>query len=337
VGVVGRELEELDDLAGEHRFSGVVRVDHGGRVEVAQAYGLAHRALAVPNRIETRFAIASGTKGFTAATIVSLVADGALTLGTTARSLLGDDLPLVHDDVTVEHLLAHRSGIGDYLDEDIHLDVNEYLLTVPAHELATTEQYVAVLDGFATKFAPGTDFSYCNGGFVVLALLAERATGTAFADLVHARVCTPAGMDATAFLRSDELDGSAAVGYLQLDGDGDRTNVFHLPVRGSGDGGVYTTVDDVHRFWNAFDAGRVVPERWVREMTTPRSTSADGDRYGLGFWVLPARDVAFLTGSDAGVSFHSVHDRERAVTWTVVSNTSDGAWPIAKHLLALVR
>ena len=60
-----------------------------------------------------------------------LLADGALELSTTARSVLGSDLPLVHDDVTVEQLLAHRSGIGDYMDEDDpELDLNAYLLPV---------------------------------------------------------------------------------------------------------------------------------------------------------------------------------------------------------------
>jgi CubicO group peptidase (beta-lactamase class C family) len=337
VARVSSLVADVDRLAGEQRFSGAVRVDIAGRVDVAAAYGLAHRGHGVPNRVDTRFAIASGTKGFTATTVVSLVADGTLALTTTARSLLGDDLPLVPNDVTVEHLLAHRSGIGDYLDEDTDLDVNDHLLTVAPHELAATEQYLAVLDGFSPKFTAGTAFSYCNSGYVVLALLAERATGTPFPQLVHDRVCAPAGMTATEFVRSDELDGSVATGYLAREGDGDRTNVFHLPVQGSGDGGIFTTVADTHRFWAAFDAGRIVPERWAHEMTAPRSTAADGHRYGLGFWLRPERDVVFLTGSDAGVSFHSVHDRERDVTSTVVSNTTDGAWPIARRLDALVR
>ena len=116
-----------------------------------------------------------------------------LELDTTARSVLGDDLPLIDDAVTVEHLLAHRSGIGDYLDEDDEPDVKDYLMPVPVHELATTEQYLAVLDGHPTKFAPGERFAYCNGGYVVLALIAERASGVPFHDLVQQRVCAPAG------------------------------------------------------------------------------------------------------------------------------------------------
>ena len=143
-----------------------------------------------------------------------LVERGTLALGTTARSLLGDDLPLIADDVTVEHLLAHRSGIGDYLDEDAVADVTDYVLPVPVHELATTEQYLAVLDGHPTVFPAGERFAYNNGGYVVLALLAERASGVDFHELVHTLVCEPAGMVDTAFLRSDELPGRAARGYL---------------------------------------------------------------------------------------------------------------------------
>ena len=90
--------------------------------------------------------------------------------------MLGDDLPLIDDRVTVEQLLAHRSGIGDYLDEDEVDDWNEYVMTVPVQELATTEQFLRVLDGHPMKFEPGERFVYCNGGYVVLALLAERAS-----------------------------------------------------------------------------------------------------------------------------------------------------------------
>ena len=321
----------IDRIAVDTDFSGVVRVDHGDEIVFARAYGAAHRACGRANTIDTQFATASAAKGLTALTIVSLVADDQLSLATTARSLLGSDLPLIPDDVTVEHLLAHRSGIGDYLDEDLEGEITDYVLTVPVHTLATTEDYLRVIDGFAPKFAAGEQFSYCNGGYVVLALMAERATGIAFADLVEQRVCGPAGMADTAFLRSDELPARAALGYLSADGD--RTNVFHLPVRGSGDGGIYSTVTDVHALWRALFAGAIVPERWVAEMMRPRSDAPeDRKRYGLGFWLDESCAVAILTGYDAGVSFRSARDQRGRFTYTVISNTSPGAWPIATHL-----
>jgi CubicO group peptidase (beta-lactamase class C family) len=321
------QLEDaIDRIVAQTGFSGVVRVDRGDEVVLDKAYGYAHRAHHIPNRVDTQFGIASGTKGFTALTIVSLIEDGVLDRSTTARSLLDDDLPLVRDDVTVEHLLAHRSGIGDYLDEEVMQERTEYILTVPAHELATTEQYLAVLDGHPTAFTPDTRFAYCNGGYVVLALLAERATGVPFADLVQQRVCLPAGLTDSGFLRSDELPARAAIGYLSADA-ASRTNVFHLPVRGSGDGGLYSTAADIATLWKAFFAGRIVPGPWVDEMVRARS-----EGYGLGFWLDPARGIVNLVGSDAGVSFHSVHDPAQRLTHTVISNITDGAWPIARHL-----
>ena len=328
-----RDLEgSIDTIAAETRFSGVVRVDRGGDVLIAKAYGFAHRGFGVANTVDTRFGIASGTKGFTALTVMSLIEEGRLSLDTTARSWLGSDLPLIDDAVTIAQLLAHRSGIGDYYDEDLERDRLEYVIPIPVHELATTEAYLRVLDGFPTKFPPGERFSYCNGGYVVLALVAERCSGTPFEELVRQRVCEPAGMPDTAFLRSDELPDSAALGYLGVEGD--RTNVLHLPVRGSGDGGIFTTAADMHALWTALFAGRIVSEDRVTEMVRPRSDVA-GDppgQYGMGFWLFPTQGVVELHGSDAGVSFQTDHDLRGVRTYTVLSNSTEGAWPISYYL-----
>ena len=107
--------------------------------------------------------------------------------------------------------------------------------------------------------------------------------------------------------------------------------MFHLPVRGNGDGGIYTTVADISRFWRAFFAGQIVSTDWVAEMVRPRSDVPEGPRrYGLGFWLHASSDAVMLEGADAGVSFRSVHDPRAGITHTVISNTSDGAWPIAR-------
>jgi CubicO group peptidase (beta-lactamase class C family) len=325
--LMGRAVDSTAEATG---FSGVVRVDRGGDIELAKAYGLAHRGYGISNTVDTQFSIASGTKGLTALAVASLIEEGSLALSTTARSVLGQDLPLVRDDVTIEHLLSHRSGIGDYLDEEADHDIADYLMPVPVQELATTEQYLAVLDGHETKFPPGERFAYSNSGYVVLALIAERTSGVPFHELVRQRVCEPAGMHDTQFLRSDELSSRAALGYL--DGSS-RTNVFHLPVRGSGDGGIYSTAEDINCLWRAFFAGQVVSTDWVAQMVSPRSdVPRQSMRYGLGFWLHESSSVVMLEGCDAGVSFRSVHDPGQRITHTVISNTSSGAWPVTRLL-----
>jgi CubicO group peptidase (beta-lactamase class C family) len=326
---------ELDALVVDESFSGVVRIDRDGAVAVERAYGLANRGEQIANEVSTRFAVASGTKGLTALTVMTLVEDGLLALDTTARSLLGSDLPLVPDAVTVEQLLAHRSGIGDYLDEGGDARATDYVLSLPVHELATTEDYIGVLDGHPQRFVPDERFAYSNSGYVLLALLAERAAGVPFHDLVVESVCARAGMQDTAFLRSDELPGHTALGYLGPDGL--RTNVLHLPVRGSGDGGVYTTASDVRALWTALVSGKIVAAPTVAEVLRPRSRTTSVKRgltrrYGLGFWLDESTDTAILEGYDPGISFSSLHDRERDLTCTVISNWTDGAWPLARGL-----
>lgn len=321
----------VDAVIEESRFSGVVRADRAGAIVLQRAAGWAHRAHAVPMTPQTRLAIASGSKVMTALTVLSLADDGTLPLATRARELLGGDLPLIDDRVTVEDLLAHRSGIGDYLDEGETNQIDDYVMPVPVHTLADSEDYLAVLDGHPQSFTPGERFAYNNGGFVVLAILAERAAGATFADLVRQRVCGPTGMTDTEYLRADALPERTALGYL--DAHSHRSNVLHLPVRGSGDGGAYTTVADVHRLWTALRDGTVLEPDTVAVAWQPRSDfPAERMRYGLGFGLHATGPGVMLEGYDAGVSFRTVFDPDSDTTHTVIANWSDAAWTLTRTL-----
>jgi hypothetical protein len=94
-------------------------------------------------------------------------------------------------------------------------------------------------------------------------------------------------------------------------------------------------VGDVHRLWRAWMAGRIVPPATVATMVRPRSTGPGGRRYGLGCWLDPVDDAIALEGYDAGISFLTRHRPSTATTWTVISNWSDGAWPVARALAEL--
>jgi len=320
--------DDLEAIADEHDFSGALTVSRDGRRLVELTRGLADRANERPITLETRFGVASVVKGLTALTVVSLIESGDLAFDTPIRSLIADRLPLVDPAVTIEQLLAHTSGIGDYLDEDALDDIDDYVMGIPVHQLAGPQDYLAILDGYPQRSAPGASFAYNNGGYVLLSIVAELATGRSYYDLVQERVLEPAGMGDTAFERSDRLPPGAALGYLE---DG-RTNVLHLPVRGAGDGGAYTTVRDLESLWQALFAGRIVPPAVVERMVEPRNRSTDGRRYGLGFWLGSERATVILEGMDAGVSCWTAFDPPTGVTYVVVSNTSSGAWPLATHL-----
>lgn len=312
-------------------FSGVVHVSRGDEVLHAQGYGLADRAHDVPCTPEHRFGLASIAKGFTALTVASLVEQGRLRWDTPARAILGADLPMIDDRVTVEHLIGHTSGIGDYLDESASGEITDYVLTLPPHVLDDTEAFLPMLDGHPQVSEPGAEFAYNNGGFVVLALVAQRVAGTPFPDLVAERVFAPAGMTEAGFPRSDEPAADLATGYL--DAEGVRTNVLHLPVRGSGDGGAAATARDLAAFWQALLGHRIVRADTLVALVQPRQVVEDeGMRYGRGFWLGLDDATIVLEGYDAGVSGRTWHDPASGITVSVLSNTSDGAWPVLRAL-----
>jgi CubicO group peptidase (beta-lactamase class C family) len=322
---------DLEALADAEDFSGVAVVSRGGERTVELARGFADRANGRSNTLETRFAIASATKGLTALTVASFIESGELRSDTTLRSLLPDALPMVDPAVTIEHLLGHTSGVGDYLDEEELDDVDDYVMDLPVHRLAAPMDYLPLLDGHPQRTVPGSHFAYNNGGYVMLSIAVEAASGRSFYDLVQERVLDPAGMVDTEFVRSDRLPPGAAVGYVA---DG-RSNVLHLPVRGAGDGGAYSTAHDLEALWQSLFAGRILPIDVVDRMVEPRSdapSERDPRRYGLGFWLRPDRATVMLEGMDAGVSCRTVYDRPSGLTYAVISNTSSGAWPLVRYL-----
>ena len=325
-GGVESLVAAVDSVAKSVRFSGVVRVDRSGQIDVSQAYGLADRAHEVPNTVDTTFAIASGSKGLTALVVMALVERRLLDLTTTARSVLGRDLPLIDDDVTVEHLLAHRSGIGDYLDETAGGDIIDHVLSVSVHELAATEQFLPVLASHESVFLPDERFAYNNAGYVVLALVAERVSGEDFHDLVHAGLRTG-------------RHGRHRVPPLRRTA-GTRRSGLSLG-RQAPDQRVPPARPRFRRRRRRPTRGRPQARSGIRcsqvASSRPNSWQRCCARAATGprIWLRPrlpdlhaTTDAVWLEGYDAGVSFASLYRPSTEIGYTVISNWSYGAWPL---------
>ena len=318
----------IEAAAGATGFSGAVRVSDGV-AHIEAAYGEADRRDRTANTCQTRFAVASGSKLFTALAIGSLVDDGLISLDDRLVDVVDLPLPNIDPRVTIDHLLSHTSGVYDYYDEELIDDFDSFEMSVPPRALVETADYLPMLVAGPQKFAPGARFSYSNSGYVLLGLAIEAVTGAGYHQVVARRVLERANMTASGYFRFDALPDQVAVGYIE----GGSTSAERLPIIGGPDGGAFSTVADIERLWRRLLAGDIISTALLERFVEPRSRYRDQIFYGRGLWV--RGDTLFIEGSDAGVSFKS-SCYSRATIATVMSNGSDGAWPIAAAIDAAI-
>jgi CubicO group peptidase (beta-lactamase class C family) len=226
----------------ERDFSGIAAVRRAGIVEFEGCYGPANRSEGVPVRPRTRFALASLSKMFTAATVATLVRDGRLAFDDPVVGVLPPERrpATLRPDVTVHHLLSHTSGIADYAEEeDEDEDYAAHWVDRPVYGMLRPADFLPMFGDLAPYRPPGGRWHYSNAGYIVLALLVEELTGQPFAEAVGERVSGPAGMTATGYFRTDEARPDVAVGYLERESPDQlwRTNVFSVPVVGGATAG----------------------------------------------------------------------------------------------------
>ena len=307
-------------------FSGAVYLDAGDGEVLKAAAGLRDQSNLLPNQADTRFGIASGTKTFTAAAVLSLVSAGVLRLDTEAASIIGE-LETVTAGVTVERLLAHTSGVFDYYDEEEVDDFDSFEVAIPWSKLATPSDYLPLFDGRPAKFAPGERMSYSNGGYILLGIMIERVTGRLFRDVVEELVFTPAGMSTSGFFPFNNLPENTALGYLESEPGVLESNIYQLPIRGASDGGAYTTAGDIVKFWKALEGDTLFPQELFQAMTAPRSRFNSRYEYGLGIYIgsVAGYPMYRMSGADVGVGFDSLHIPAAGILFSVLSNRTEGA------------
>jgi CubicO group peptidase (beta-lactamase class C family) len=327
----------MERLAQEIDFSGVVSVVEKDTTVYEMAFGYADRSNGIKNTLRTRFGMASGSKAFTALAIGKLIQEGRLSFDSKAVDCIPTTLPNVSRDVTIKHLLTHTSGVGDYYDEEEVNDFESFFVDIPWYELRGPRDYIPLFIEKPMKFSPGDRFSYSNGGYILLGIIIEEISGISYQMFVEKSVFGPLGMNDSGFFAMDELPERTAFGYVKK-GNGWRTNIYNLPILGASDGGAFTTVDDMKVFWRGLLAYRLLSRDLSELFLGPNMPVGPPEKhqfYGHGFWMFKVslgKFVHYLEGCDAGVSFQSLFLPWRGLIATILSNTTDGAWPLVRTL-----
>jgi CubicO group peptidase (beta-lactamase class C family) len=185
------------------------------------------------------------------------------------------------------------------------------------------------------KFEPGARFSYSNAGFVLLGLVIEAVSGKSYQRFVADEIITSLDLQHTGFYRTDALPANTALGYMEEESGGWRTNIFSLPVIGGSDGGLYTCAYDLDRLWRAVFAGRVLSEDMLRNFVKPHVMRSKNKSYGLGVYCYDNGEIAayYAVGSDFGVDMFTAYFPKQKVTASALGNTEVNTYTLLEAML----
>ena len=313
--------DQIEQVARETDFSGVVSIYQADSPLYEQAFGYRDIPNQIPNSPSTRFGIASGTKLFTAMGIGRLIDGGLLKLETQVGELSPDYAGFIDPRATIRSLLTHTSGIYDYYDEEIDQDFDNFFVAIPWYRLETPLDYWPLFDGQAAKFQPGARYSYSNGGYVFLGMLIEKITGQLFRDFMQEQVLRPAHMPQTGFYALNNLPTGTALGYLE---DRRTTNIYNLPLRGGGDGGLFTTAEDLRSFWQHLFSHRILSPQLTAVFLQTHYRFDDKSGYGCGLYKRLDDSLFVIVGGDAGVGIDSRYLVKQKITVSILSNITNG-------------
>ena len=275
-------------------FSGVVLVSKGNAVVYQQAFGLADRALNVPNTVESKFHIASLSKPITAVGVLRLVEQGKLSLDDHLSKFVAD-FP-GGDKITIGELLTHYSGLADASADPDYNNWSRF----PQTPAALVER----VKKKSPESKPGTHYFYSNSNYHILAFIIEKRSGQSYGDFLAKEILQPSGMSNTAHQMIDSTIVQHLVHGYNPAGAADFENAPYLDwTSKTGNGSLYSTAEDLLRFHRALQDGKL-----LRPETLRASYGFERKDRNVGmFWFRRQRfghRSVFVNGSSPGFKAH---------------------------------
>lgn len=326
----------INALVAEDKFSGAILVAKDGKALFKKAYGSASKEFGVPNRLDTKFNLASMTKMFTGVAVGQLAEQGKLSFNDTVSKHLPDYPREKAAQITIHHLLTHTSGMGSYWKPEL-LDANQA-------KFREIKDYLPLNSNDALEFKPGEKWSYSNAGFMLLGAIIEKVTNRTYFDFVRENVFVKSGMNETDFYELDKITPNLANGYtknnryLSQVTEWTKT-IFLLPPKGSPAGGAYSTIDDLLRFDIALRTNKLLSPKFTEIVTTGKFEYRPGVKYAYGFAdeVVNGKRVVFHDGGSSGISTELDIFLDSGHTIAVLSNYDHPlASPVVKHFRQMV-
>lgn len=220
-------------------FSGNVLIVKDGNIIFQKSIGNADYGNSIPNTSDTKFQIGSITKFFTKTLIHQMAEENKINMSDKVGKYLSGFSPEVSENVTIQQLTDHTSGLGDYIRESISPQV--------AGSIKNISDILPFIQKEKPEFTPGSKAQYSNSGYVILASIIEKVEQKKFDVILKEKIFDKIGMNNTGFnVFNTEVQGKAK-GYLsnQL---GPKQDNSEMKIIGGGDGGIYSTTGDLYKF-----------------------------------------------------------------------------------------
>ena len=326
-------IENYLSEMGEKGFSGTVLVAKDGKILHKAGYGFSDREGKVNNTTQTVFTTGSITKPFTGTAILKLEMLDLISVNDLMSKYISD-VPKDKKDITIHHLLTHSAGFPGSIGRD--------------DDLVSTEQFIKDALSSPLKFTPGSKYRYSNVGYSILAIILEKQSGMTYESFLKKYIFQPAGMESTGYVLSEGIEKKQATGY---DRRGDRWGKlteknwgpegpgWHL----KGNGGILSTVEDMHRFDLALRGNKILSEEAKKKLYARHIEEGEGagTYYGYGWAIFPTpRNTDLITHNGGNGIFFADFLRYIDENITIVFMTNAASrkyesipWEIARILL----
>ena len=318
----------ISDMRSKGFTTGNILVYENGEIVFQSSDGLRSIDPIDSLTLNSQFRLASVSKQFTGVAIMKLKQAGNLDYDQKVNTILTD---FPHDNITIKHLLHHTSGIADYIEI-----IKENFVSQNS-----TKRYILgnneILDIFydtnpKLNFQPGEEFEYSNTGYLVLASIVEKISKQHFRDFLKENIFEPLGMSRTTLYNYQEGNDpnmpNRVFGYRKTESEkGYELNDYHVVNDVRGDGGIYSTLNDLYKWNMALVTYKVLPKEYLDEAWY-WGTLNNGEKITYGFgWFLFLEDktkpkTVFHSGGWVGFSTYLFNEIETKSGYIVLTNNS---------------
>jgi CubicO group peptidase (beta-lactamase class C family) len=240
-------------------FAGTALIELDGKIIISKGYGYRNFELKEKNTSNTIFDIGSLTKQFTAAAILKLEMQGKLSTSDTITKYF-QNVPVDKTNITVHDLLRHQSGLEGEVGED--------------YEPISDQDFINAVMKSTLKFKVGSDYSYSNIGYSLLAIIIEKVSGQEYEEYLYENLWKPSEMESTGYSRPNFDSDLIAIGYnknyLNLGKPTEKNWNGKAPYRHLlGNGGILSTSEDMYKWHKALLSENILTKEAKNKLYHP--------------------------------------------------------------------